>query len=69
MEPYCFLGRRWAEYVLATLNLIFKGTPIKKVLTCIRLSVKTKMAFLSRMLILLAILLHGQFIHHKQISL
>ena len=33
------------------------------------LPVNTKMEFLSRKLILLAILLHGQFIHHTQISL
>ena len=33
------------------------------------LPVNTKMAFLSRKLILLAILLHVQFIHHTQISL
>ena len=33
------------------------------------LLVKTKTAFLSRKLILLAILLHGQFIHYTQIIL
>ena len=33
------------------------------------LPVKTKMAILSRKSILLAILLHGQFIHYTQISL
>ena len=38
------------------------------VLVC-NLSVKTKMAFLSRKMSLLTILLHGQFIHHKQICL
>ena len=33
------------------------------------LPVKTKLAFLSRKSILLAILLHGQFIHYTKISL
>ena len=47
-----------------------KGPPIKKALICIKhLPEKSKMAFLSRKLKLLAILLHGQFIHHTHISL
>ena len=49
----------------------FKGSPTTKANTCIykSLPVKTKIAFLSMKLILLAMLLHGQFIHYTQISL
>ena len=46
----------------------FKGSPIEKALV-LSIPVKTKMTFLLRKLILLAILLHGQFIHHTKISL
>ena len=50
---------------------LLKGPTIEKALTCIKKihPVKTKMEFLSRKLILLVIQLHGQFIHHTQISL
>ena len=41
-------------------KLLYKNLPVKK---------KKEMAFLSKRLIHLALLLHGQFIHHKQISL
>ena len=49
---------------------IITGTPFKKIINCIKIYLlKTKMAFLSRILILLVILLHWQFINHTQISL
>ena len=41
----------------------------KKLLLVLNVPVKTKMTFLSRKLILLAISFHGQFIHHTQIIL
>ena len=47
-----------------------KGSPTTKTNTCIKnLPVKTKMTFLSRKSIVLAILLHEQFIPYTQISL
>ena len=46
-----------------------KDSPITKALTCMYLPVQTKMAILSRRLILLAILLYEQFIYYTQIDL
>ena len=40
-----------------------------KTITCMKLLVEPKITFLSMQSILLAILLHGQFIQHTQISL
>ena len=51
-------------------GLTFKGSPTTKSQYLHKnLPVKTKTAFLSKKLILLAILLHGQFIHYTHISL
>ena len=54
----------------AQISCAVKDSPTTKASTCIKVyPVKTKTALLSRKLILLAILLHGQFIHYTQISL
>ena len=48
---------------------LFKGSPIEKSSYLYEnLPGKTKMTFLSRIRILLAISLYGQFINHTQIS-
>ena len=60
----------YAEIVERNVKWRFKETPITKVITCVKiLPVKSKMAFLSRILILLAILLYEQYIHHTQASI
>ena len=46
----------------------FKGPPTTKPVLVKKFTCKIKMAFLSRKSILLAILLHGQFIRYTQIS-
>ena len=56
--------------VFMRFGLYFKGTPISKALTCTTIILnKQKMAILSRRLTLLAIILHEQCTHHKQINL
>ena len=45
-------------------TILVKGSPISKALT-----VQSKVAFFPKRLILLSILLYGQFIHHTQINL